>query len=145
MILKRLIYLTILIVISTLVNCESKSSDDEEKKRLFTGILLNGSSATSTSTSTTSSVSCSVATPAFSTLASAGTTSNCAKSGCHVGSSPQNGLDMTSYSSVITKVTAKNPSGSLLYQKVNGGTMQQYTTSQITTAIFCWIQGGALP
>ena len=26
-------------------------------------------------------------------------------------------------------------------KKVNGGNMQQYTTTQITTAIFVWIQG----
>lgn len=129
------------------INCESKNSDDEEKKRAIAGILINniGGNVAVTNNSSSTSVGCSNSAPTFSTLATAGVTSNCAKSGCHVGSSPQNGLDMTSYNSVLTKVTPKNGSASALYQKVNGGTMQQYTTSQITTAIYCWIQGGALP
>ena len=134
-------------LVALVLNCESKNSDDEEKKRAIAGLLINSvtGNATIGSSSNSSSVGCSSTAPTFSTLAAAGVTSNCAKSGCHVGSSPQNGLDMSSYNSVITKVTAKNGSASLLYQKVNGGTMQQYTTSQITTAIYCWIQGGALP
>lgn len=143
---KNLICLCIILLNSFLLNCQSKNSDNEEKKRVIAGVLINSvSGGTSSSSSSSSSIVCSNSAPTFSTLATAGVTSNCAKSGCHVGSSPQSGLDMTSYNSVITKVTPRNGSASFLYQKVNGGSMQQYTTTQITTAIFCWIQGGALP
>lgn len=143
---KNLIFLCIVLLNSFLLNCQSKNSDNEEKQRVIAGVLINSiTGGTSSSSASSSSIVCSNSAPTFSTLATAGVTSNCAKSGCHVGSSPQNGLDMTSYNSVITKVTPRNGSGSFLYQKVNGGSMQQYTTSQITTAIFCWIQGGALP
>ncbi len=142
---KKIIYSLILLLIVQLINCESKNSDNEEKQRVLAGIVVNNLTGTSTSSASASSIVCSNSAPTFSTLATAGVTSNCAKSGCHVGASPQNGLDMTSYSSVLTKVTPKNGSGSFLYQKINGGTMQQYTTSQITTAVYCWIQGGALP
>jgi hypothetical protein len=143
---KNIIFLCIVLLNSFLVNCQSKNSDNEEKQRVIAGVLINNvTGGTSSSSSSSSTVVCSNSAPTFSTLATAGVTSNCARSGCHVGSSPQSGLDMTSYNSVISKVTPRNGSGSLLYQKVNGGSMQQYTTSQITTAIFCWIQGGALP
>lgn len=142
---KKIIYPFILLLIVQVMNCESKNSDNEEKQRVLAGIVVNNITGGSTSSASASSIVCSNSAPTFSTLATAGVTSNCAKSGCHIGSSPQSGLDMTSYSSVLTKVTAKNGSGSLLYQKINGGTMQQYTTSQITTAVYCWIQGGALP
>ena len=143
---KNMIFLCIVLLNSFLLNCQSKNSDNEEKQRVIAGVLINNvTGGTSSSSSSSSTVVCSNSAPTFSTLATAGVTSNCARSGCHVGSSPQSGLDMTSYNSVISKVTPRNGSGSLLYQKVNGGSMQQYTTSQITTAIFCWIQGGALP
>jgi|JI9StandDraft_1071089.scaffolds.fasta_scaffold00568_12 hypothetical protein len=143
---KNIIFLCIVLLNSFLLNCQSKNSDNEEKQRVIAGVLINNvTGGTSSSSSSSSTVVCSNSAPTFSTLATAGVTSNCARSGCHVGSSPQSGLDMTSYNSVISKVTPRNGSGSLLYQKVNGGSMQQYTTSQITTAIFCWIQGGALP
>ena len=143
---KNIFFLCIVLLNSFLVNCQSKNSDNEEKQRVIAGVLINNvTGGTSSSSSSSSTVVCSNSAPTFSTLATAGVTSNCARSGCHVGSSPQSGLDMTSYNSVISKVTPRNGSGSLLYQKVNGGSMQQYTTSQITTAIFCWIQGGALP
>lgn len=143
---KNIIFLCIVLLNSFLLNCQSKNSDNEEKQRVIAGVLINNvTGGTNSSSSSSSTVVCSNSAPTFSTLATAGVTSNCARSGCHVGSSPQSGLDMTSYNSVISKVTPRNGSGSLLYQKVNGGSMQQYTTSQITTAIFCWIQGGALP
>lgn len=143
---KNIIFLCIVLLNSFLLNCQSKNSDNEEKQRVIAGVLINNvTGGTNSSSSSSSTVVCSNSAPTFSTLATAGVTSNCARSGCHVGSSPQSGLDMTSYNSVISKVTPRNGSGSLLYQKVNGGSMQQYTTSQITTAIFCWIQGGVLP
>ena len=146
MISKIFIYLAYILLSIFSFNCESKNSDNEEKQRVIAGVLINNvTGGTSSSSSSSSTVVCSNSAPTFSTLATAGVTSNCARSGCHVGSSPQSGLDMTSYNSVISKVTPRNGSGSLLYQKVNGGSMQQYTTSQITTVIFCWIQGGALP
>ncbi|MBP9889909.1 MAG: hypothetical protein KBF93_26665 [Leptospiraceae bacterium] len=140
--------LFIMLFVLQFSNCESKSSDDEEKLRAAAGMIINRLTGTTSSTGlTTGNVGsgCSSSNPSFSSLSSAGANSNCARSGCHVGSSPQNGLDMSSYSSVISKVSPNNPNGSVLYQKVNGGSMQIYTTSAINTAIFCWIQGGALP
>lgn len=122
------------------LNCESKSSDEEERNRLLAGIALNRYLAAAPSTNT----SCTTSAPTFSSLAAAGVTTSCAKSGCHIGSSPASGFDATSFSAASSRVTAKNPSGSLLYQKVNAGSMSVYTSSQINTAIFCWIQGGAL-
>lgn len=151
---QKIKYAFLLLFVLQFSNCESKSSDDEEKLRAAAGMIINrliGTTSTTTTTSSTgtttgnASSGCSSSTPSFSSLSSAGVNSSCARSGCHVGSSPQNGLDMSSYSSVLSKVTPNNPNGSVLYQKVNGGSMQIYTTSAINTAIFCWIQGGALP
>lgn len=136
----KLISISIIILIS-FMNCESKSSDDEENKRILAAIAL---SRFTTTTSTTNTA-CANTAPTFSSLATAGVTNTCARSGCHVGSSPASGFDATSLTSSTSRVIARNPNGSLLYQKVNGGSMAVYTNSQINTAIFCWIQGGALP
>lgn len=126
-----------------MLNCESKSSDDEEKKRILAAIALSRFLGSSGSTLNASA--CATTAPTFSSLASAGVANTCARSGCHVGSSPASGFDATSLTATTSRVIARNPSGSLLYQKVNGGSMAVYTNSQINTAIFCWIQGGALP
>lgn len=134
---------TILLILTLLINCQSKNSDEEEKKRILAGVLISRF-ATGSSSTTSSNVSCAVATPNFSTLASAGVNSSCGRSGCHSGSSPQSGYDATSYSSTLSRVTARNANGSLIYQKVNGGSMAPYSNSQINQAIFCWIQGGAI-
>ncbi|MBP9165281.1 MAG: hypothetical protein KBF99_19020, partial [Leptospiraceae bacterium] len=100
----NIIKLIFILLLMLVINCESKNSDDEEKKRAIAGVLINniGGNVAVTNNSSSTSVGCSNSAPTFSTLATAGVTSNCAKSGCHVGSSPQNGLDMTSYNSVLT-------------------------------------------
>ncbi len=134
----------ILIILTLLINCQSKNSDNEEKNRILAGVVLSRITTGTSATTTPSSTSCSNATPSFSSLASAGVNNSCARSGCHAGASPQSGYDATSFNSNISRVTVRNASGSLLYQKVNGGSMAQYSTSQINQAIFCWIQGGAI-
>ena len=124
-------------------SCQNKSASDEERNNLLIGALLSrGGGGTAVAAS---SITCTNASPAFATLAQAGVNSSCARSGCHSGASPQSGLDMTNYNSVIRYVTARNASSSALYSKINGGTMTQYSNQQINTAVFCWIQGGALP
>jgi len=148
---QKIKYAFLLLFVLLFSNCENKNSDDEEKLRATAGLIINrltGTTTTNSSTGTTPGTigsGCSNSAPSFSSLSSAGVNNNCALSGCHVGSSPQNGLDMSNYNSVLSKVFPNNPNGSVLYQKVNGGSMQIYTTSTINTAIFCWIQGGALP
>lgn len=132
-------FVTILLVaaFSQIANCESKSSDDEESKIATLGYLMNSAGS--------NTIICSDSAPAFSTLASAGVNSNCARSGCHDTGTSQNGLDMTSYNSVLANVTPSNGSASFLYQKISFGSMQVYTTSAINSAVYCWIQGGAKP
>lgn len=124
-------------------NCDYKSSDDEERNRILAGVLLSRVSGGSTSSTTSSSITCSSSSPSFSTLASAGVNTNCARSGCHDGTTQQSGFNATSYSSSLARVVVRNPNSSLLYTKVSTGSMAQYSNSTINTAIFCWIQGGA--
>ncbi|MCX8000394.1 MAG: hypothetical protein N3A69_15815, partial [Leptospiraceae bacterium] len=65
------------------LDCSNSKSSDKEKEIFILGfIVANASKNISTnSTNQTSSFNCSNPTPSFSTLAQAGTTSNCAS--CH--------------------------------------------------------------
>lgn len=135
-------------------NCSEKKDDSS---KLAAALLLSRSvsgassvSATGSSTGTSgltpsTTFSCSVSNPAFSTLASAGTTSNCSKSGCHNTASSQQGLDITSYTSVKAKAVSGDPAGSLIYQKITSGTMAVNSNSTIAQAVYCWIKGGLNP
>ena len=128
----------LVIIFSQIANCESKSSDDEESKRATLGFILNSAGS--------NTIVCSDPAPAFSTLATAGASSSCGRSGCHDVARSNNGqLNISDRTSVLTKVTAGSPNASLLFQVVNGGIMQQYSNFQIKSAIYCWIQGGANP
>ncbi len=131
-------------------NCNEKKEDNS---KLIALVALASRSASGLSAGTTgtsgltasSTFSCSVSNPAFSTLASAGTTSNCAKSGCHNTASSQSGLDMTSYNSVKAKAVSGDPANSLIYQKITSGTMSVNSNSTIAQAVYCWIKGGLNP
>ena len=135
-------------------NCTEKKEDGS--KLLAAAVLASRSGSASSVSSTgsttgssgltpSSTFSCSVSNPAFSTLASAGTTSNCSKSGCHNTASSQQGLDITSYTSVKAKAVSGDPAGSLIYQKITSGTMAVNSNSTIAQAVYCWIKGGLNP
>lgn len=134
-------------------NCNEKKEDNSKLIALAALASRSGASASGSSTGTTgtsgltasSTFSCSVSNPAFSTLASAGTTSNCAKSGCHNSATSQQGLDITSYTSVKAKAVSGDPANSLIYQKITAGTMSVNSNSTIAQAMYCWIKGGLNP
>ncbi len=81
--------------------------------------------------------------PAFSTLATAGTTSAC--SSCHSGATLNAGFDVTNYSAWVARISKGSASCSLAYQKITTGTMAPNSTSTINQAVFNWIQGCAAP
>ncbi|MCB1179260.1 MAG: hypothetical protein KDK36_16890 [Leptospiraceae bacterium] len=118
--------------------------EEKEDNTALLALVVLSRSTTSTYTANTT-FTCSTSNPAFSTLADAGTTNNCAKSGCHNSTSKQQGLDITSYSSVLAKVNSGDPPNSLLYQKITSGSMSSNSTEAITKAFYCWIKGGANP
>jgi hypothetical protein len=59
--------------------------------------------------------------------------------GCHSGGS----RDLSSYQATMRFVTAGNPSGSTLYQKVSTGSMSGYTNPGDAQTIYNWIKAGA--
>ncbi|MCE9501648.1 MAG: hypothetical protein K8R21_14280 [Leptospira sp.] len=128
-----------------LMSCESKTEDESMKQYIALYTILNSSRSGSNASGTTTNITCNVAAPAFSSLAQAGTTTSCAKSGCHDTGTKQSGLDMSDRTTVVTRVISGNPDSSLLFQKVTTGTMAVNTTTNITNAIYCWIKGGANP
>lgn len=121
-----------------LFHCTTKSSDEEERSNAILGLLLNSSS-----TSVSSATTCSDPAPSFSTLASSGVTTSCAKSGCHVsgGQSP----NVSDFTSVKNQAISGNPTQSNIYIKITSGTMAQYSNSTINRAVYCWIKGGLNP
>lgn len=127
--------------ILSILFCTNKKSSDKEKQIALIGFLASSSSTFFQSQS--QSFTCNTPNPSFSSLAQAGTTNNCAN--CHGGSNPQANFDVTSYSSVLSRVQSGNPEGSLLYQKITTGSMKQNSTQQINQAVYCWIKGGANP
>ena len=114
-----------------ILNCSQKKKSPDYSS-LYP--LITGQSTTPT---------CS-ATPSFSTLAAAGTTTNCIS--CHgIGGTAQALMDITSYTSVKSHVTIGNPNNSSLYAKITTGNMATYSNSSINNAVYCWILGGANP
>lgn len=126
-------------------NCSEKKDDSSKLAAIAVLASRSVSGSTVSGLTQSSTFSCSVSNPAFSTLASAGTTSNCAKSGCHNTASSQQGLDITSYTSVKAKAVSGDPAGSLIYQKITSGTMAVNSNSTIAQAVYCWIKGGLNP
>ena len=130
---KYFILIHMIFLVSFIVNsgCTYKSADDKQiKNDLIAYILIPPSAGIKCESS-----------PPFSSLATSGTTNNC--SGCHP--SGLSAFDILDYPAVSAKVTANNPEGSILYQKVSTGSMKGYSTSAIGQAIYCWIAGGANP
>ncbi len=116
-----------------LLGCENNSVDRLQEKQqilsVVTGLIAAQPNCTANPT------------PAFSTLAQAGTTSRCAT--CHSGGSPSSGFDITNYSQVRGVTLPGDPRGSFLYQKATSGTMAPNSTITINNAIYCWILGGS--
>lgn len=136
------------VLVILLFGCTEKSEDG--KKQLAALAVLSqlgrssttSSSTTATSTSCSSTFSCAPA-PSFSTLATAGTTTNCAVSGCHTTASQQSGLDITDYNSVKAFTNANNPCSSRIYSAITSGSMVGNSNSKIKEAVYCWIAGGS--
>ncbi len=74
--------------------------------------------------------------------------SNCAYSGCHDAVTHKEGVDLSSYSQVMSTggVKAKNPQGSELYEKIQEGEMPPNgsLSSDLKQMIYDWIAQGAL-
>ena len=70
--------------------------------------------------------------------------SNCTS--CHSGSSPSAGIDLSTYTGVMSVVSAGNPSGSTIYTVVSGGIMPPSGAlpSSDVTLLSDWITSGAL-
>lgn len=129
------------LMIISVVHCSNKKSSDEEKKIALIGFLLSSGSLPFSNASI--NYTCNTTSPSFSSLAQAGTSTNCVN--CHSGSSPQANFDITSYNSVLSRVQVGNPEGSLLFQKITAGSMRANSTQSINQAVYCWIKGGANP
>jgi hypothetical protein len=76
--------------------------------------------------------------------------SNCTMSGCHDGVSGEDNFSLKTYSAVMSKVSAGNPSGSKLYQVLTGGGEESMPPSPATPlsqaqkdSIYNWIARGA--
>ncbi|MCB1179147.1 MAG: hypothetical protein KDK36_16295 [Leptospiraceae bacterium] len=134
---RKILFLLILFFI----NCSNGKSSEKEYNIFLMGKILSELGITGTSSSTTN-FNCTNSSPSFSTLASAGATNNC--SSCHSGSTLNAGLDITTRSSVLSRITTGSPENSLLYIKITSGSMKVHTTNSITEAVYCWIKGGAL-
>jgi len=114
------------------INCADKRYSDVEKQKIIQGIIVGKVTGSSGSAiSCTSSVS-------FSGL---GFSSKCGS--CHSGGNLSGGLDVTSYNSTVARVSSGSPGGSTLYNKINGGSMSQYSDTTMNNAVYCWITSGA--
>lgn len=70
-------------------------------------------------------------------------TSSTKCSGCHGANTATANFIITNYSSVLERASAGNPNASLLYLKVkSGGSMAQYSNTDVTKAIYCYINNG---
>ncbi|RHX79719.1 hypothetical protein DLM76_00390 [Leptospira yasudae] len=123
---------------SILLACQNEKSSDKEDSLRNLAFLL-GSAAPLKELSNSD---CTDPAPAFSTLNAAGT-STC--STCHNASNANAGFDITSYNAVRNRVVVNDPRNSLLFQKINSGTMRIYNNDSINKAVFCWILKGANP
>ncbi len=127
--------------------CTEKKDDSKKQLAalaLFSQIARSSSTSTSTASACTSSFTCATS-PSFSTLATAGTTTSCALSGCHSTSSQGSGLDILDYNSAKAFTNSGNPCSSRLYTAITTGAMAGNANSKIREAVFCWIAGGTKP
>ncbi|ALO26965.1 LIC11213 family lipoprotein [Leptospira borgpetersenii] len=123
---------------SILWNCQNEKSSDKEDSLKLLAFLLNSTAPLKELTN----ADCTDPAPAFSTLNQAGTGS-C--STCHNTNNANAGFDATSYNSVRNRVTVTDPKNSLLFQKINTGSMRINNNDSINKAVFCWILKGANP
>lgn len=133
------------VLVIVLFGCSEKS--DNGKKQLAALAILSQASRTtvsnsSTTTSCTSTFNCATA-PSFSSLATAGTTTSCALSGCHTTASQQSGLDITDYNSAKAFTNPGNPCSSRMYTAITTGAMVGNSNAKIKEAVYCWIAGGS--
>ncbi|AVV49556.1 MULTISPECIES: LIC11213 family lipoprotein [Leptospira] len=128
----------LLVLCLSLGNCQNEKSSDKEDSLRFLAFLLNSTTPLKELTN----ADCADPAPAFSTLNQAGTGS-C--STCHNASNSNAGFDVTSYNSVRNRVTVNDPKNSLLFQKINTGSMRVNNNESINKAVFCWILKGANP
>ncbi|RHX85774.1 LIC11213 family lipoprotein [Leptospira stimsonii] len=131
--------LVLLCISSVFWNCENTKSSDKEDSLKTLAFLLGSSSPLTDITD----ADCTDPAPAFSTLGQAGTTATC--SSCHNAGNANAGLDITSFNSVRNRVTVGNPKGSLLFIKINSGSMRIYNNNAINKAVYCWTLKGANP
>lgn len=137
------------VLVSALVilvfGCTEKSDNGKQELAalaVLSQLAKSTGTTTSTATSCTSTFSCATA-PSFSTLATAGTTTSCALSGCHTAASQQSGLDITDYNSVKAFTNSGNPCSSRIYSAITTGSMVGNSNAKIKEAVYCWIAGGS--
>ncbi|MGV3664701.1 MAG: LIC11213 family lipoprotein [Leptospira bouyouniensis] len=133
------IVLVILFTLSFFVSCKNEKSSDKEGILQYYALLL-GSSAP---LAEISDADCTDPAPTFASLGQAGTTATC--SNCHNAGNANAGFDITSYNSTRNRITVGNPKGSLLFNKINSGSMRIYNTNAINKAIYCWTLKGGNP
>ncbi|TGM74018.1 hypothetical protein EHR01_10900 [Leptospira mtsangambouensis] len=131
--------LVLLLSLSIFLNCRNEKSSDKEGVLESYALLLGSITPLSEITD----ADCTDPAPAFVTLGQAGTTTTCAN--CHNVSNANAGFDITSYNSTKNRITIGNPRGSLLYNKINTGSMRIYNTNSINKAVYCWTLKGANP
>ncbi len=68
-------------------------------------------------------------------------TKSCMSSGCHDGSSGGQ-FSLNSYTNAIGLIRSGNPECSVLFTKVYSGSMKQYSNTNVTESIYCWIKSG---
>ncbi|PKA26860.1 LIC11213 family lipoprotein [Leptospira meyeri] len=129
----------LLLALSIFVNCKNEKSSDKEGVLQYYALLL-GSSAPLTEIT---DADCTDPAPTFVTLGQAGTTATC--SNCHNAGNANAGFDITSYNSTRNRITVGNPRASLLFNKINSGSMRIYNTNAINKAIYCWTLKGGNP
>ncbi|TGL93499.1 hypothetical protein EHQ76_17645 [Leptospira barantonii] len=128
----------VLCVFSFVVDCQNEKSSDKEDS-LKNLAFLTGSA---TPLKEVTSADCTDPAPAFATLNQSGT-GTCTT--CHNPSNANAGFDITSYAAVRNRIVVNDPKNSLLFIKINSGTMRIYNNDSINKAVFCWIQKGANP
>lgn len=128
----------ILFVFSFLLDCQNEKSSNKEDS-LKNLALLTGSS---TPLKEVTNADCTDPTPAFATLNQSGT-GTCTT--CHNPSNSNAGFDITSYAAVRNRIIVGDPKNSLLFIKINSGSMRIYNNNSINKAVFCWILKGANP
>jgi hypothetical protein len=138
------IIVSVLLVL--VIGCAEKKSESKEQLAalaLFSQMAQpSQSTSTSNVTTCTSTFNCATV-PSFSTLTTAGTTTNCALSGCHTTAFQQSGLDITDYNSVKTFTNPGNPCSSRIYIAITTGPMVGNSNAKIKEAVYCWIAGGS--